>query len=267
MYSDEDDDDDMEFDEELSEERMFDDWFWYYQNLVHPDLKQGREPKPMVADFYSGIYKRIMSDLKPAVRQLAYKQYPDLAGETRPKVCRWMDHCFNQVGCCFLIQLFGLVYDEQINTNLREKYPDLEDWKIKYARPYDPMVILNQVFENAPWLTEAQKQEIIDEDAENFGWKEVRQGEFFDMIQQSVLKHYPRVENLSADGWIVYAFLLHMEHTEYRLDIEFVADFIHCGLTEEEVDLPSKEIYEKISQFYHDEFNPKSTMDDAGNNN
>lgn len=253
MHSD--DGDDTEFDQEQSDEMMFEDWFWYYQNFFHPDLKRDDEAKQRVAYFYSGIYKRIMSDISPTVRQLAYKHYPILAGETRPAIRQWMDKQFNQIGCRFLIQLYGLMFDEQMNTNLRDKYPDLEDWRIKYARPYDPLKILNQIFEDAPWLTEAQKQEMIDEDAEEVSEKEVRQREFFDMLQQSLLKHYPQVENLSADGWIVYAYLLHIEHAEYRFDIEFVADFIQCGLNEVDLNLSPNEIYDKIKQYYKENIN------------
>ena len=248
--------------DEITNDHSFDDWFYYYHEFIHPDLKQGREPKPIVADFYSGIYNRIMQAMTPAVRQLAYKHYPALGSETRPRIRQWIDSKIEPIGCCFLIRLFGLLHDERINTNLREKYPDFEKWITQYARPYDHFEILNEIFEDAPWLTEQQKQQMIDEHALEINWKEVRTSEFRATIQELVLEHYHQVEHLSADGWIVYAYLLNSEFADYRFYLEFIAEFIQCGLTEEDLDLTAKEIHDKISLHYQKIYDLESTMND-----
>lgn len=232
----------------------FDDWFERYQTLFPTDLVINFEPHLEVHVFYKGIYADTMRALASEVRKLLFSQYPELKTETRAGLVSWINQHIDRIGPCFLIKLFALLYDDRQGVNLRKKYPDFDYWLKHYARPKDPLAVLNKVFKSAPWLTEEQKQEMIDDQLNEVDWKEVRQREFRDMLFRVLQKHYPQVENLSADGWIVYAAITIQEYSEFRFESEAIWEFIRCGLSEEDLQLTRTEIHEKIMQFYNQKY-------------
>jgi hypothetical protein len=256
-----DDDDDLEPSE-------FDDWFDVYFSLFPAELKDGFEPKPEIYDFYQGMYLRIMQDLTPAIRKLMYKQYPEIETERRPAVVKKIENILSATGPIFLIRLFVLLNDERNGVDLRAKHPEFDEWVKSYAHAKNPYEKSNKIFAKLPWLTEEQKKEIIEktieEDLFDINWKEMRKWDFIDTVQTIVLKHYRQVENLSADGWIVYSAFLTLEYAEYRFDIEFISAFITALLPEEDIHLKYSEIQKKVDAFFAEQYKFKNETSDQG---
>jgi hypothetical protein len=241
MFEDEEDDD--------LERSEFDWWYddnnWYFRRgaaeFVEPSLEDEL--------FYTGVYMPIMSELAPAVHKLIRYQYPVFETEHRPELWEAIERIVKRTGHRFLLELYNLMQDQKENVNLREKYPDFERWK---ERKKDTNYFSRTIFDSIAGLTEKQKSELyelIKNKFENsFNWKDQRLYEFIDMVQPIVFRYYPQVQELDADGWIVYFYHLSIEHTDYRLDFEHYAGFIEYEFDVEDLKLPYKEYSVKFSE-------------------
>lgn len=250
-------------DEDDPFEVEFEDWFDRYMTLFPSDLAARFEPHMEIYAFYKGIYANTMLALTPEVRKLLFSQYPEMETEARPGLVSWINRHIASTGPYFLIRLFALLYDDRQGVDFRKKYPDFDRWMKEYARPKDPLKVLKMVFEASPWLTEGQKQQMTEDTLGEVDWKELRKKEFRDMLFRVLQTHYPQVENLSADGWIVYAALTIEAYSEFRFESEAIWEFIRCGLSEEDLQLTASEIHEKIMLFYNQKY---ATLGEKANN-
>lgn len=72
--------------------------------------------------------------------------------------------------------------------------------------------------------------------------------EFIEMIQPIVFRYYNAVQELDADGWIVYFHILLIEHTDYRLDFEHYVTFIEYDFEEADLNIPYAEFHKKFQE-------------------
>ena len=239
---DDDEDDDLE--------RSEFDW-WYDDNNMY--FRRGAdafvEPDLEVELFYSNVYCKIMSELAPAVRKLIRYQYPVFETEYRPMVWEAFERVVERTGHRFLLELYNLIQDQKEGVNLREKYPDFEKWE---ERKKELSYFSRSIFNSVEGLTEKQKSALYelvkDKFHESYNYKEQRLYEFIEMIQPIVFRYYNAVQELDADGWIVYFHILLIEHTDYRLDFEHYVTFIEYDFEESDLYIPYAEFHKKFQE-------------------
>lgn len=198
--------DDSEDDEEEYERTEFEDWFDTYFMYFPVELRTTGYDDVEVQCFHTNVFCKAMRELTPPIRKLMDKQYPIIKKETRQAVLDELDRIAGLVGPYLLVRLYELVYDENAGVDLREKYTDFEKLVDFYARPDTPRVLEESFFDQFNWLTDEQKQQMIEEDRkeaqEAFDWKEGRQREFYDIVQPILFKHFKELLELNHDGWI-----------------------------------------------------------------
>ncbi|HJV77644.1 MAG TPA: hypothetical protein VJ602_04615 [Paludibacter sp.] len=249
-----DNDDDLGFSEF---EIWYDDNFGYFkrgaENFFEPDLD--------VEFFYTSIYTPFMAELPHAIRKLITKHYPIIDTECRPAVLEAIERKIKISGHSFLLQLYDLMQDKKEGINLREKYPDFEKWE---QRNRESEVINRSVFESIEGLTAKQKDELYElakrEFPESYNYKDQRRYEFIELFQPVVFRHYPAIQELDSDGWVVYNYLLTIEHTEFRLRFEYFDEFIEYGFPEEDLYIPYSEFHSKLMQKFDERREEKKKL-------
>jgi hypothetical protein len=248
-----DDDEDSEF-----ERSEFDIWYddnnWCFRrgavSFVEPDLE--------VELFYSNVYCKIMTELAPAVRKLIVYQYPVFETEFRPAVLEAIESVVERTGHRLMLELYNLIQDQKEGINLREKYPNFEKWE---ERKKESEYFSRTIFDTIEGLTEKQKSDLYElvkvTFKNSFNWKDQRRYEFMEMVQSIVFRHYKAVQELDADGWIVYFYFLMIEHTDYRLDFEHYVTFIEYEFDEADLEMPYDEYRKKLQQKINDKWNQK----------
>ncbi len=237
-----DDDDDLERSE-------FD--CWYDDNNMY--FRRGAdafvEPDLDIELFYSNVYCKVMSELAPAVRKFIRYQYPVFETEYRPAVLDAIERIVLGTGHRFMLELYNLIQDQKEAVNLRGKYPDFEEWE---KRKKELRYFSRSIFNAIEGLTEKQKTDLYelakDKFQESYNYKEQRLYEFIEMIQPILFQYYPVVQELNADGWIVYFHLLLIEHTDYRLDFEHYVTFINYDFEESDLNIPYAEFRKKFQE-------------------
>lgn len=244
--------DDDEDDFKLSE---FEEWF--DNNFAYFRRGEEKFPQPSLEAelFYNSVYCPVMQELNKAVRALMLKHYPRIATEHRHEVLEEIDWRVQRTGHKFLLLLYDVVQDQTEGIDLRIHYPQLDEWAIKYPTYRKPRYMDVSFYDQFTWLTEEQKQEMIDnnrkEADEEHVYKEKPRFEFFDMVQRITFRYLNEVQDLDRDGWVIYDVLLSEEYMDYQIRFEFIDGFIEYEFDVEDLKLP----YEEYSKKYSERFN------------
>lgn len=242
----EEDDDNDFFEDE------FYDWRNTYEFCFPKELAYG--PDNILYDFYKTKYSSIIPELIPEIRELVYMHYPETETELRPRIVGIIEGRLEDVCIKTVIDLFVLFYYEQNGFNLEEKYPELEEWTTLYATPDIPYKNMTEAFEKAN-LTREQKRVIIEElyKNEDFVTRKARhRGEFTHAVQKVIFKHYPMLDSLSSNGWIVFSYVMHSQFFEYKYHFDVLGTFIAFELPEEDIDLTYGELQKKFDVIYQE---------------
>ena len=261
MFEDDEDDD--------FERSEFD--IWYDDNFRY--FRRGAEkffePSLEIELFYTGVYCPVMQELSRAMQKLILKHYPIIDTEQRPAVLEAIKWRVEITGHDFLLSLYELVQDQYEGVNLREKYPDFEKWAIAYPSYRKPRYMDVSFFDKFTWLTEEQKQEMIENDRkeadENFKYEEKPRFEFFDMLQSIIFKYFKAVQELDTDGWVIYNVMIFSEYTDYKLRFEYIDEFIDYEFEEEDLKIPYAEFIKKFQQKYSERREKKLQSREDGN--
>jgi len=245
MFEDEDDELDS-FEEEYYDWRNTYE-FWFPKELVY-----GSES--ILYDFYKTKYTSIITELIPEIRELLYLHYPETETELRPHIVDIIEKRLEDICVRMLIDLFVLFHYEQNGFYLKEKYPELEKWTTLYGTPHVPFKNMTETFEKLN-LTREQKRGIIEElyKDEHFMDRKARhRGEFIHAVQKVIFKHYPLLDTLSSDGWIVFSALIHGEFFEYKYHFDILGTFIAFKLPAEDIQLTYAELQKKFDVIYEE---------------
>lgn len=227
-------------------ERWFDDHLFYFP----PELRVSGYEDLEIEIFYRKVYCNVKRELSPAIRQLMGVQYPTILKETRPAILAEINSQIEYTGYLLLFRLFEQLYDERQGVNFRVKYPKFEEWIDFYARPDKPHTLKASFFDELKWLTEEQKQEMIENDRkeaqEIFDWSEGRKRAFYDLVQPILFKYYSPLLELSPDGWIIYAVNMREEYESYRHRFDHLDTFVEYEFDVEDLDMPYSEFIDKL---------------------
>ena len=243
--------DDEDDDLEMSEAEA-----WYDNNLRFFDWQNKPTPGlPLDVElFYHSVYVPFKKELKKPLREMVYRHYPHIATECRPEVLAKIENRIDWVGHEFILFLRNMVETWKTGKDLRETFPELDKWAVKYASYRQPSYMDPSFWDQFDWLNEEQKQIFIEEDRkeadEVFAFKEKPRFEFFDLLQGLTFKYYKELQELDADGWIMFEVFLFDEYTNYQLDFEHYEGFIEYGFGVEDLDLPYTEYSAKFSEKY-----------------
>lgn len=250
MFDDSEDDNDDEEYVRTEFEEWFDNYFMYFP----VDLRVSGYEDVEIECFYTNVYCPAMKTFTPAIRQLMLKQFTAFQNEKRPVVLEELERIASNVGCLLLIRLYGLVYEEKMGVNFREKYPTFDSWVEFYARPGKPNTLAESFFDKLDWVTDEEKKNMIEanrkEAQEIFDWKENRKKAFYDLVQPIIFKYYKDILNLEPDSWILYAVHIREEYEDYLMRCDHMHTFIHYEFPEEDLHIPYTEFFEKFQKIW-----------------
>lgn len=205
-----------------------------------------------VYDFYKTKYSVIITEFIPAMRELMYCHYPEMETELRPLIVEIIEQRLESLCIKTLIDLFVLFHYEQSGINLKDKYPDLDKWTTLFSTPIVPYRNMNETFEKLN-LTREQRRGImaeLEKDDDFVTRKERRRGDFINVVQKVVFKHYPFLDRLNGEGWIVFSALMHGQFFEYKFHFDYIGTFIVLKLPEEDIHLTYGELQKKFDALY-----------------
>jgi len=242
------DEEDFEEDFEVSEKE---DWYDINRSFFH--LYDNDDDMPLDIElFYDTVYIPIMKELENPVRELVYRQYPLIATETRPEVLEELSLMIKDVGRRFLVLLHGMMLWQKAGKDLREIYPKLDKWAVRYPALRKAKKIDLSYIDKRSWMTadEKQKEREAEEKelTELYARKEQWRFNFFELLQNLTFKYYPSVQEINSDGWTMYDVFLHDEYTIYQSLFEFYDGFIDYGFDVEDLKLPREEYQTKYSE-------------------
>jgi hypothetical protein len=242
--------DDEDYDFEFSEAEL-----WYDNNLRYFDRKDKPSGLSLEVElFYQSVYVPFKKDLKEPLRQLVFRHYPYIATECRPEVLAKIEGVIDWVGHEFILFLRGMVEFWKTGKDLREVFPELDEWAIRYSAYRKPHYSDPSFWDQFDWLDEEQKQIFIAENRKDadelFEFEEKPRSEFYDLIQSLTFKYYAEVQELDTDGWVMFEVFLRDEYTNYQMDFQHYEGFIEYGFGVEDLNLPYKEYDAKFSEKY-----------------
>ncbi len=230
---------------------------WYNDNFSYfaRGISEFVEPTIEIKLFYKDVYCPTMHELASAIKKLLIKHYPVIDTEHRFSVLNAIQNEIKITGHNFLLRLYDLMIDHTESINLRDKYPELERWEIHKK---SSKFINRSVFDSIKSLTYSQKNELYElakkEFSESYNLKDQLRYEFIEVIQPPVFKYYPVIQQLDMDGWVVYFYLLSMEHLDYRLRFEHIAEFIEYKFPEEDLYIGDIEFQAKFQKKFMEKF-------------
>lgn len=241
---------------------------WYEDNFGY--FKRGAdryvEPTLDVELFYTGVYLPVMRELPALVRKLVVKHYPVIGTEQRGTVLEAMNQKISMTGHSFLLRLYDLMQDKKEGVDLRLKYAEFGQWE---RRKNETETISRTIFDQVPGLTPLQKELLYElvkkEFPESYNYKDQLRYEFIEMFQPLIFKYCPAVQELDADGWVVYFHLMTIEHFDYRLRFEYFAEFIEYDFPEEDLYIPYGEFQKKFKEKFDERWEKNKRMRENGN--
>jgi len=250
MKEDDDSDDDLCVEEQ---------WYIDYEILLHPEIREHvRDSNVLVLKLYRR-YQLLVKHLIIAIRQVMLEQYPLIAAEKRPLVLEKIEEIIQLTAEEVIFEMFNLEIGQSIGVNVREKYPELDEWVDFYCRPAKPKFIDDSFREKMPWLTNEQwekiKEENIQETLDAFNWGTKRIFDFINATQSVFIEYYPQLLDLNSDEWVIYAVNVRESHTDYLERCEYIECFIEAGFPEGDIKLPHKELREKMNEYLKNKWN------------
>jgi len=236
---------------------------WYDENLMYLKRESNEQSGPTldISLFYTGIYNPVMQELAPLVRKLMLRQYPVIDTEYRHMVLDYINWLVSSAGHRLLLNLFVLVRDQKEGINLREKYPDFENWIEVYARPSKPQLVSVEDFSKFTVFTNHEKKSLVAEENIDiitiFEKKEKLKKDYYDIVQPIVFKHYPALQDLDYDGWIIYAVHIREDYEDFKYRCEHVKTFIEYEFQEEDINLKYDEFQAKFRLKYNERWENK----------
>lgn len=227
---------------------------WYDNNLRFFDWKNKPTPGlPLGVElFYHSVFVPFKKELKEPLRQMVNRHYEYIATETRPEVLARIELKIDWVGHEFILFLRNMVEEWKTGKDLREIFPKLDEWAVTYPAFRKPRYMDPSFWDQFDWLTKEQIQEFIEENRKEaddlFAFTEKPRSEFYDLLQSLTFKYYPEVQELDADGWIMFEVFMRDEYTNYQMDFEHYDGFIEYGFDVEDLDLPYAEYSAKYSE-------------------
>ena len=243
------------FDEDEEDFEVSEKENWYDLNRSFFHLYNSDGDMPLDVElFYDSVYIPIMKELENPVKELVYRQYPFIATETRPEVLEELSLMIKEVGRHFLLSLHDMMLWQKAGKDLREIYPKLDEWAVRYPALRKTKKIDLSYIDKRFWMTadERQKEKEEEEKAliEIYACKEQWRFDFFELLQNLTFKYYPSVREINSDGWTMYDVFLHDEYTMYQSLFEFYDGFIDYGFDVEDLKLPTEEYDKKHFEKY-----------------
>ncbi len=234
-------------------------WYIDYEILLQPEIREHVKDSDVLIFMLHSRYQLLMEHLIPAIRKVMREQYSLIAAEKRPLVLEKIEEIIQMTAEEVIFDMFNLEIGQSIGVNVREKYPELDEWIEFYCRPAKPKFIDDSFRERMPWLTDEQwdkiKEEDMQETLEAFNWKTSRIFDFINAVQCVFIEYYPQLLNLNSDEWVIYAVNVREAHTDYLIPCEDMECFIEAGFPQEDIKLPYKELRKKIDEYLKSKWN------------
>jgi len=243
---------------------------WYDENFMYFKRESKKEIGPTldIYIFYSGVYCRVMQELKSAVRKLMLKQYPLIEKEYRPMVLEYIDWVVASAGHRLLLNLYVLIQDEKEGVDLWEKYPDFENWIHLFAKPQQVDLITEADLVKFTTFTNEEKKELIEEENKDiirfFNLQENFKKEYYDIIQPIVFRYYPALQDMNYDGWIIYSVHIREDYEDYKYRCEHIETFIEYEFQEEDIHLKYDEFQAKFRIKYNEKWEREHPFPESG---
>jgi hypothetical protein len=202
----------------------------------------------------SNVWKNVVTNIQPAIRELMFRHYPLLKNETRPKVVAYIEDIVQGTGTeVFLMQMYTIFDCHYSDKNIRDLYPELDKWRKPYCEPQEPRLIKGsrpEVYVKFNTMTEEEWQEEIR--IENIhltqlhNWEQKRINEFIETVESVYFKYFPELQEMDDDEWVVYRMRIIDEHYSFNYECRHVEHFIEMKFEEDVIELPIEE-YMKLN--------------------
>jgi hypothetical protein len=253
MFDDDDDDDDDFLDEELEVSpfvEWFNDHFFYFP--VKYRMSEGFEQEAEC--FYNMVCSRLLREAKPMLLKLMYQQYPILSTDNRPEILEEIDNIASMKNSTLLAELFTLIIEDRNGEDLRKGFKDFESTTKFYGQPEKPHILKRSFYKRFKWISEQEKEQMYQQNKieaeEATAWSFNRRKEYFDIFQSILFSSYRNLENLSHDGWIVYAVILREDYETFVHDIDRLTSVVEYQFPIEYLTLPFTEFLDKTTEAF-----------------
>lgn len=231
-------------------DKNIEDWVRSNKGFLPEDMKTYFEENKDILHVMFNVYPKIERHITPAMRKLLYKQYPNLSTERRPMVVEFIEGILYITATVnYLMQMYELVHGHNTGRNVREKYPELDNWVDFYCRPAKPDVVDETRRSTFWWISDEEwKADVENENKELlkiFNREERRKAEFVNLVQKIYFRYYPEILDLNNDEWILYAVMIREEYERFKDLAEEVEEFIDCEFPEEDIKLNDEDYRKK----------------------
>lgn len=257
----EDDDKFDDFDDEDEEYSLTEVEVWFDDNIEYflrspTPMSEFPSEIPLETElFYYNVYRPAKQLIKPAVRNLIYKQYPLTSNEMRPRFVEEIDKIADEAGHHLLMRFAAILCDQKDGIDVREIYPEFEKWEKEYARPEappQPDYTFADKWENRANFSDEDIKKVADEfyeeELEAYHYHQGRKKEYFDLLQSVIIQLYPAFLDFEYESWIMYASALHEDYFEYNESCDHIDTMLEYKFDEDDFDLGYVEFHDKLRE-------------------
>lgn len=180
-------------------------------------------------------YTEVKEIVAEELLDLLYDQYPFFWDETRPEVLEMIEGIVSHTGYHLMMQFNKLVEDQKAGINIREVYPEFDQWKerherLKLPKQYDDPEVNRypSVYSDEEWRQNVLEE--IREDQRFDKWESWRKFHYIDVIQRIILDAYEEIYDLNPDEWLIYEMTMDDEYDDYKSTCEDLELLIDMGL-------------------------------------
>jgi|GEM_PF-1664758 hypothetical protein len=197
----------------------------------------------------SNVWKNVITNIQPAVRELMFRQFPLLKNETRPKVLTYIEDIVRGTATeVFLMKMYTIFDCHYSDKNIRDIHPDLDKWRKSYCEPQEPHQITGsrpEVYVKFSTMTEEEWQEEVKTENHRLiqlhNWEQKRLNEFIETVESVYFKYFPELQEMNDDEWVVYRMRIIDEHFYFNTNCKHVEHFIEMKFEEDVIELPIEE--------------------------
>ncbi len=208
----------------------------YHINKEHlpTDFRNTMETFLEFYHFYTNICESAYQRLIPHLNNLMHRHYPATTTATHPTQLQYIQDLHEGHLFGLLLTLRNRLREQREQINIHEKYPKLESWKQFYCTPSQPDTVQDNTRnihlhpDNNEW--EKYKAEENHKLKQLHHWQQIRQQEYYDLVQPYLFEYLPQLHNLEPDYWVLYAVTIRDCYEEWLTSCEYLETAIEYHL-------------------------------------
>jgi hypothetical protein len=240
----------------MNDKEEFRQLFINYQinkHLYPKELHNSLEEFFNITDFYFNVVEALIEECSGKLTALAYQHYPDLVSVNSPIIKDYFKDINETVLFGLAYSMKRLVVDMKSGVDIKDKYPELENWRSFYLHPKPTTMErfernMKRFPDDNEWEKYVEKENR--EMKRFFLWEEKRKTEFYHVFQPVLMRLYPALCDLEGDCWVLFAVNLRDEYEIWKSAMEEVELGIIYEMPPEFVKWEHKKFSDELSKRY-----------------